>query len=369
MRNFYAFIALLAFNILGFKSNAQTVFVTVSNQGFVGTDFFFDLNIATASGTLYIGDCDFSFPFNSANFAANCVLSRVVGTSNLVNNGGSAVAYVPATTKTNNGTVLTINIQGPGPVDQPDFDSRVAAVGTTPTRISRFKLSLISNPSGFSGLTCGTMNINGYDITDLATPYMENLKSTTCTTPASVALPLTLLNFTGKAQTENNALNWITADEKNFSRFVVQSSSNGESFKTLGEVKGLGNASTTQKYAFNDDAPAAISYYRLAMIDIDGKTEYSNVISLNRNEPKLNVLRAYPSPIENILTVDFIAPKVNATQLIISDALGRVIQTNSKESQAGFNTTNIDVSSLASGVYFLTLNDGESQQVQKIVKR
>ena len=49
--------------------------------------------------------------------------------------------------------------------------------------------------------------------------------------------------------------------------------------------------------------------------------------------------------------------------------IGRIIQTTTKEAQAGFNTTNIDVIFLATGVYFLTLDDGESQQVQKIVKR
>ena len=49
--------------------------------------------------------------------------------------------------------------------------------------------------------------------------------------------------------------------------------------------------------------------------------------------------------------------------------IGRIIQTTTKEAQAGFNNTNIDVSLLATGVYFLTLDDGESQLVQKIVKR
>ena len=309
MRKFSIFITLLAFNLFAFTSKAQTVFVIISNQNFVGTDFFFDLNTATSSGTINLGDCDFNLPFNSANFSAPYTFDFVDPSSSI------SPFYSIATDKSTDGTKLIVNIQGPAPTSSTSFNNKVSVIGTTVTRIGTFKVSSITNTSGFSGLTCGSIIINGYDNTPNTFPQVQ--KPTICTTPTSVPLPLTLLSFSGKVQTDNNALNWTTADEKNFSRFEVQSSISGQNFKTLGEVKGLGNASTTQKYAFNDDAPSAISYYRLAMIDIDGKIEYSNVISLNRNESKLNVLRAYPSPIENILTVDFIAPKINATQLII----------------------------------------------------
>jgi hypothetical protein len=50
-------------------------------------------------------------------------------------------------------------------------------------------------------------------------------------TDCSAALPVTLVSFSGKKTAENqNALKWITADEKDFDRFEIQRSEDAKSF-------------------------------------------------------------------------------------------------------------------------------------------
>ncbi len=357
MKALHSLIILFFISISALK--AQTVYITITNQAVVGTDFFFDLNIATASSTLYLGDCDFNIPFNAANFSSSSALSRVSGTSSLLTAGGGATSYVPATSKTIAGSVLTINLQGPGPVDQPDFDSRVAAIGTSPTRISRFKISLITNTAGFSGLTCGTFNINGYDINDLSTPYSEGFKSTTCTTPTNVALPLTLLKFALTiTQSESIALNWLTVDEKNVNGFDIQRSTDGVSFSSLDFKKSSGGGA----YIFIDNnvTKGQIYYYRLNMLDNDGTSSLSKIVSA-RIEGSFSI-KIYPNPTKETAIIDIAGTQT--ANIRVTDVLGREIFL---KNDAGAKNE-ISLSDYPNGIYFIEVRADGEKFVRKLVK-
>lgn len=116
-----------------------------------------------------------------------------------------------------------------------------------------------------------TSNING--CTDSKTSAVQlNFCS-------GVTLPLTVLHFNGSRQGNNIVLQWQTADEVNTSHFIVERSGDGVHFTALQKVNasGIENGS----YTVTDYQPMAGKVsYRLQMVDKDGKTTYSQVITI-----------------------------------------------------------------------------------------
>ncbi len=105
-------------------------------------------------------------------------------------------------------------------------------------------------------------------------------------------VPLTLLSFTAKKEGKHNVLSWTTTSEINVDRFEIERSITGNTFTNIGSING-----GLLSYAFTDDKPEnAINYYRLRMIDKDGRFTYSPVKSVNNTNQSLTV---YPNPVTN----------------------------------------------------------------------
>jgi len=94
----------------------------------------------------------------------------------------------------------------------------------------------------------------------------------------ATSLPVTLLNFSGRLENNMIPLGWSTSSEQNTAYFEVQKSVDGTGFYPLGKVTAAGNSSTERRYSYIDKAVSAENYYRLRMVDIDGKFTYSNVV-------------------------------------------------------------------------------------------
>jgi hypothetical protein len=98
-------------------------------------------------------------------------------------------------------------------------------------------------------------------------------------------LPVTLVSFSLKnssKERKTNVLSWVTAQEINNNYFAVESSTDGRTFREIGRIKGT-NTSATTSYSFNDQTPAARTYYRLKQVDFDGQTTYSEIIVATLN--------------------------------------------------------------------------------------
>ena len=88
-------------------------------------------------------------------------------------------------------------------------------------------------------------------------------------------------------------LKWSTASEENFDKFIVEHSTDGQNFDSLGAITGAGNSKVVLKYSFRDSNPViGKNYYRLKAVDFDLSFEYSHVW-LAEFEGKKNV-SVYP---------------------------------------------------------------------------
>lgn len=104
--------------------------------------------------------------------------------------------------------------------------------------------------------------------------YLDNVRAT-----GSAPLPVVLLSFDAKAESEFHELSWVTLSEINNSHFEVQMSLNGIDFELIGVVEGHGTSNQINAYVFQHAFGLNCKevYYRLKQVDEDGDFEFSNV--------------------------------------------------------------------------------------------
>lgn len=76
----------------------------------------------------------------------------------------------------------------------------------------------------------------------------------------------------------------------------------------------------------------------------------------------------YPSPVKDVLTLEFMNTENLKSVISITDYTGRTLQTNTMVANAGKNTLNVSVKNLASGTYLLTLKNDNGSRTIKFVK-
>ncbi len=189
----------------------------------------------------------------------------------------------------------------------------------------------------------------------------------------TVTTDVNWINFTGEVLPEGNYLKWATASETNNDFFAVQRAVNGTDFTEIGRVDGAGNSSLVKNYTFTDKyAPAGLSYYRLAQTDFDGTVSYSPIITLMRNETSndntFSIRDIVPVPASHVVGISFVTPQSGQVSLSLYDVTGKFITAQTIEARVGLNSTAIDISKLAAGVYFASLNNGIAITTGRIVK-
>jgi hypothetical protein len=178
-----------------------------------------------------------------------------------------------------------------------------------------------------------------------------------------VALPATGLQLQTSVNNQQVLLQWSTLTEQQTAYFEVELSYNGTSFTKLTQVAAAGNSNTLRKYQYVTGKPAGTQwYYRVKLVDKDGKVSYSNVVVLsgNGNAGQIAIL---PNPATAKVLVTGLA---NARQLLLSNAAGAVLQ---KHTVTAAQMT-IDVAQLPAGLYLLQVLQTDGRiQVFKLMKR
>ncbi|MEK7255363.1 MAG: PQQ-dependent sugar dehydrogenase, partial [Bacteroidota bacterium] len=99
-------------------------------------------------------------------------------------------------------------------------------------------------------------------------------------------LPLELVRWRGWQENRQVQLGWTTASEVDVSHFVVEKSGTEKAFHDLGTVPALGTKNGQRNYQFTDPSPTpGDNFYRLKMVDVDGKFSHSNIINVKLDDP------------------------------------------------------------------------------------
>jgi len=201
---------------------------------------------------------------------------------------------------------------------------------------------------------------NGVSWVRFTTPSLSQFYIHTGATP----LPVKLASFTGKNAGTINTLNWKTTEEKNFSHFELQRSKDGVTFHKLAVVNSNRNAMGSD-YAYNDERPfEGKNYYRINMVDVDGRSVLSEVIELMVIAGTGLSVNVYPNPVSQQLNIE-VAGKIDGNaKVIVSDMVGKIVRTIAMAS----NTAVVDMNNLPSGIYMIKYSDNSQSSVIKVTK-
>ena len=183
----------------------------------------------------------------------------------------------------------------------------------------------------------------------------------------STPLPVNWLSFT--AQKSNNtqvSLQWSTANETKNHFYIVERSTDGVTFNSIGKLAGGNNLNMLQQYYYNDLKPyAGTNFYRLKQVDLDGQFTYSSVakVTLDRSGQTWTI---YPNPAHgqsNIRLLDNMK-KVN---IALTDASGKIVyRTYLPSAKVGQQIT-LPLQGLAKGIYIIKMETETESRSDKIV--
>lgn len=167
-------------------------------------------------------------------------------------------------------------------------------------------------------------------------------------------------------------ISWASKYNDTTSFFIVERSIDGQNFEKLGEVASV---NTQTSFKFIDRKPYTdVSYYRIQVVDYDGKTFTSSLVSLYipvHGNPELVL---YPMPVgnSNTLNLNFQGVEKDFKALVlITDHFGREVL--SKEIQIdSFNSISaVDLNGiLSAGNYQMTVlgHSGQNFKIGKLLQ-
>ena len=178
--------------------------------------------------------------------------------------------------------------------------------------------------------------------------------------PVNIVLPVILISFNVQGFNEFNTVNWQTSSEINTAFFHIQRSTNGKDFNSIGIVQAKGAGT----YSYNDpltihDSRFTKLYYRLEIIDNDGRKTFSEIKQLTINNNQVSIV---PNPAKEFITI-----KGNhISRINITDITGR--QLNNQIFNNAINPV-MSLSGLSTGIYYVTIITSDNKiETRKLMK-
>ncbi|CAN5460066.1 hypothetical protein BH10BAC3_BH10BAC3_17480 [soil metagenome] len=187
----------------------------------------------------------------------------------------------------------------------------------------------------------------------------------------SGALPVTLVSLTAKNIGSSNQLIWKVENEQNLNHYELQRSIDGRNFTRIAQINAAGNDS----YTYNDPMTTPVSseyYYRLKIVDNDGKFIYSEIVHLNIATTSSYQFSVAPNPFSNSTIISFSLAQSQKVSVQIFDLAGRLIKIlANKKMQAGthqltWNARDEKGNAVSAGMYLLQVEADNKSEIKKL---
>ncbi len=254
----------------------------------------------------------------------------------------SAATNGPAATYTVTLYMTTAELNGNAPATFKLYKSTAATVGAISSTNTQTVATTVNTNANYTSFTAS--------FTGLSLFFIGN---------ESIVLPLELVQFSSTRNSGSSKLVWQTANETNTKNFVIERSKEGNTYQAIGTVNaagtGAGQYNYTDAFKFSGNM-----YYRLKMVDIDGRFTYSPVIILK--ELPENKVTVYPNPFDETFTIDLGSRDLLNSVANIVDAKGGSV----RKLRLSATQTQVNMKGMPTGNYVIQFADGSSM---KIVKR
>jgi hypothetical protein len=186
-------------------------------------------------------------------------------------------------------------------------------------------------------------------------------------------LPVHLLSFEATNNISYVTTRWQMADEINVSHYEVERSFENSDFDKIAAVPTLNTSNNTKDYSYIDWSslknPASVIYYRIKMIDIDGKFTYSNIQTVKNNSYKTFAIDNLANPIGNTINFSLKSKKMAKAEIQLTDANGRIVLAKIVQLNTGINPVSLpETANLTQGIYFLKIVSADERLITKLIK-
>ncbi|OAQ40597.1 hypothetical protein A5893_06540 [Pedobacter psychrophilus] len=184
-------------------------------------------------------------------------------------------------------------------------------------------------------------------------------------------LPVNLIRFNAEIIDRYAQLNWQVAHEISFSGYEIERSVDGKIFEKIGKVDGIGaNGLINYDYKDFNLTNNTIYYYRLKMIDADGKFKYSNLVSVATKGLMAKAdVRIAPNPFIDRFTVNYQSSESENIKIQLIDLTGRMIKEHNYQVVKGLNEIAILTGELPKATYLVKLISKNGMVVEKVMKK
>ena len=302
MRNFYLVIIALLALCISATAQRRLIKATVSgNWTTAGTWTTTGLpTIPTNNDSIVIGPGITVTYGLSGGISINLqnIIVDIFGTLFFVKPTGASKSNDLTITTTNSNPVPIVRLASAATITASSTGNgsgNIFAVVNSTTTQTKYSTASVS-PAPLPGQTAGPT------VTGAAFAQNTSTQPLYFTSGSNAALPLSISLFKGDVKEKSVALSWTSLGEINTKSFLVEKSTNGSSWQQIGLVAAAGFSTVATKYQFVDGSASAVNFYRLSMIDLDGKVTHSNTLVIRLQAPLVNI-SLFPNPAVNSVNI------------------------------------------------------------------
>jgi hypothetical protein len=247
------------------------------------------------------------------------------------------------------GAATNSNPTGGEGIDENDSTQMFRVNSAAPTSVT-MRVGYYQHQHGWSGNDLFSLNMRGSEL-------------------QPIILPVKLLNFTARLANEKVWLAWSASQEQNVSHYCIESSYDNKNYTQAALLFPAEEVVAVNNYSYKDpikNAAAPVIYYRLKMVDKDGRFKYSKTkfVRLGNGDDNAKIT-AYPNPVVNELHIS--VPQNWQNKIVIGQLLntnGSIIKTFSIQQSAI-----IGMSDVPTGTYYIRVVNGKEISTRPIVKK
>lgn len=183
-----------------------------------------------------------------------------------------------------------------------------------------------------------------------------------------IALPTTILSFSGRVKDGFGNLQWTTSNEVDNLLYAVMRSDDGVHYTQLMSLPAAGGNGGGAAYTFADVTPAGLqTWYRIDMISGPVRRN-SNLVLLSNSNLSFEV-RSLQNPFTDHINVELTAPANGLATIGLVDMYGRYLRRYRQPLTQGLNNfTLFDLGGLPAGTYALQIQCNGQLVSRKLVK-
>jgi len=118
-----------------------------------------------------------------------------------------------------------------------------------------------------------------------------------------------------------------------------------------------------------DETPYKHTYYRIKLVDRDGRYTYSSIVDLTRLSRAYGLVNVYPNPTSGDVNISLNTAKEGTLSLSIVDISGRLISHQNVSITQGEQVHTLEMNDLSEGIYFVKMVGEDMNEIIRMVKQ